>query len=260
MSKKLTAAYIIAFVLFFIAPTIIYNLFGVYLDQINYEQRNTAEKPVFSLETIGEYPKAYEEYFNDNLAFRTQMIEANSLIDFYLFRQSPVNKVIIGKDGWLFYNPNGKDGDPIADYRGSNLFSQEQLLQMANNLLEARDSLRAQGKDFVVYIGPNKESVYGDDYFPSDYALDASYTRADQVVEYLSENTDLVIVYPKEDLQQTIENNPDLTFYYKTDTHWNALGAYIGASKLLGEINADIPDFSDLEIIDKGDFPVTWQR
>ena len=248
MKKNLSKLYIVVFLLLFFAPTILFALFGEYIDQTNYEQRTSAEKPVLSAGKIALFPKAYEEYYNDHLPFRTQMIEMNSLIDFKLFRQSSVQKVIIGNDGWLFYNPAGSDGDPIADYNGSNLFSDEQLAQMANNLLASRDALREQGKEFVVYIAPNKESIYGNDFLPSDYVCGNTYTRADQVVDYLLENTDLVVIYPKEELLSAIENYPEYTFYYKTDTHWNTLGGYIGASKLMNALDISLPDLQDLQI------------
>ena len=78
MRKKMSAAYIAAFMILFIAAPIIYNIVGPYFDQTNYEQRNAAEKPVLSVGSIRDYPRTYEEYFNDHLPYRTQMIEINS--------------------------------------------------------------------------------------------------------------------------------------------------------------------------------------
>lgn len=251
MKKKLSTTYAVAFVVLFIAPTILFNLFGSYLDQANFEQRATAEKPVFRLEMLGEYPQSYEAYYNDNLPFRSFMIEANSLVDFYLFHQSPIAKVIVGEDGWLFYNPAGNDGDPMADRNGSNLYSDEQLAQLAGILTSARDTLQEHGKEFVVYIAPNKEGIY-DYYLPSRYATRESSTRADQVVEYLWENTDLIVVYPKDAILNAMNANPDRIYYYKTDTHWNPLGAYIGARELLEALDISIPALGELRISTTG--------
>lgn len=248
MSKRITSAYVAVFLLLFIMPSIIYFFFGDFFDRASSEQRSTAEKPTFSLESIADYPKAYEAYYNDHVPFRTQMIEANSILDYFLFKQSPVSKVIIGKDGWLFYNPAGTDGDPVADFNGENLYSLEQLQAMAENLISTRDALQADGKEFVIYIAPNKECIYGTDYFPSEFVRDGSYTRADQVVAYLSENTDLTIVYPKAELLRMIEKYPQYNFYYKTDTHWNELGAYVGARELLRALDVSIPQLNAVEI------------
>ena len=126
MSKKVAYAFVTIFALLFIVPSVIYSLFGEKFDKTNYEQRTSAQKPVFSLHTIQDYPQSFEAYYNDSLAFRTQMIEANSIIDFFILKCPPISKVIAGKDDWLFYNPAGQDGDPIKDLNGENLYSQEQ--------------------------------------------------------------------------------------------------------------------------------------
>ena len=164
MSKKITRAFIAVFVLLFILPFIIYGLWGEHLDQTNYEQRVVAEKPIFSWKTIQNYPKEFEEYYNDNLPFRTQLIEINNLIDYFVFNTSPLDKVIIGKDGWLFYNPapTDLDGEPLKDFNGENLYSPEELQIMASHLLSVRDTLQSRGQEFIVYIAPNKKSIYGE--------------------------------------------------------------------------------------------------
>lgn len=252
MSKKLAKAFVAAFVLLLIMPSIIFSFLGNHLDKTNYEQRQKAEKPVLTKESLKDYPRAFEAYYNDNMAFRTQMIEINSLLNYHLFKDVPGSKVIIGKDGWLFYNPHGTDGNPIADFTGKNLYTQAQLQEMADNLLSVRDSLLAQGKEFIIYIAPNKECIYGEDFLPFNYAKSETDTTADQVVRYLQENTDLTIVYPKAALQSAIETYPEYSFYHKTDTHWNALGSYIGANELLKELNIPMPDLDSVKITQDG--------
>lgn len=253
MKRCVAVAYVIVFVLLFIAPMGVYELFGSYFDQTNYEQRQAAEKPVFSIDTIKAYPQAYEAYFSDKLPFRNQMITANSLMNLRLFKQSAVDKVVVGKDDWLFYNPSGKDGDPIADYHGSNLLSKEQLSMFASNLVKVRDTLRAQGKEFVVLVAPNKECMYGSEFLPDRLKTENTFTRADQVVEYLSEHTDLTVVYPKEQILGAMQKDPDHIYYYKTDTHWNELGSYIGTRELLKSVGISILSLEEQEVSKKNE-------
>ena len=250
MSKKITRAFIADFVLLFILPFIIYGLWGEHLDQTNYEQRVVAEKPIFSWKTIQNYPKEFEEYYNDNLPFRTQLIEINNLIDYFVFNTSPLDKVIIGKDGWLFYNPapTDLDGEPLKDFNGENLYSPEELQIMASHLLSVRDTLQSRGQEFIVYIAPNKKSIYGEKNLPAKYVNEDRYSRGQQVADYLSTNTDLIIIHPINVLQSTIEKFPEYTFYYKTDTHWNELGAYIGTAELLKAIGITVPDLESLSV------------
>ena len=253
MKRCVAVAYVIVFVLLFIVPVGTYELFGIYLDQTNYEQRQAAEKPAFSLDTIEQYPQAFEAYYNDSLPFRNQMITTNSLLNLRLFKLSAVEKVIIGKDDWLFYNPSGNDGDPIADYHGTNLLTQEHLAMFAANLVAVRNTLELQGKEFVVLVAPNKECMYGSEYLPNKFTTDNTFTRADQLVEYLLEHTDLTVVYPKEQILGAMQKNPDHIYYYKTDTHWNELGAYIGTRELLKSVGISIPGLEEHEISKKSE-------
>ena len=249
MKKHIAVSYVVLFVLLFIVPVCVYELFGNYFDQTNYEQRQAAEKPVFSIDTIQTYPAAFEAYYNDSLPFRNQMIRTNSLLNWHLFKRSAVGKVVVGKDDWLFYNPAGKDGDPIADYQGTSLLTQEQLEMFGANLISARNTLQAQGKEFVVLIVPNKESMYGNAFLPDRFVTENSHTKADQVAQYLTEHTDLTVVYPKKSILTSMENDPDHIYYYKTDTHWNDLGAYVATADLLNHVGISIPALEELELV-----------
>lgn len=249
MKKSTIYLYIILFIVICVLPSPLYSLLGDYIDKENYENRVAATTPKFSLSTLQSYPKEYEEYFNDSVPFRSKLIEANSLIDYFIFKRSPVSRVILGKDDWLFYNPNGTDGDPIADFTGANILSEEKMVECASNLISVRDTLLKQGKEFVVMIAPNKATIYSE-YFPSNYRK-AEQTKADLLVDYLKKNTDLTIVYPKDELLNAKTSLPNHLLYYKTDTHWNAIGAYIGANSLLSTLNVPQPSLDKIKIIEK---------
>ena len=247
MNKKLSISYIAAFLLLMVIPTAAFRLFGSWIDKTNYEQRTLAEKPEFSINEINAYPSSYEAYFNDNLPFRTQFIELDSLIKYFVFQESPSDRVVLGEDGWLFYNPGGVHYNPMADYCGQSTISQEEMVQAAQKLVQARDQLAALGKEFVVMLTPNKECIYSDK-IPAEYPKAAEETRCDQLVAYLREHTDLSVVYPKEQLLEAIKDYPEYSFYYKTDTHWNYLGAYVGAKALLSELGIEMPELSEISI------------
>jgi len=98
-------------------------------------------------------------------------------------------------------------------------------------------------------IVPNKASIYGNAYLPGALNNGNTYTTADRVVAYLSEHTDLNVVYPKEDLLGAVEQDSNRNYYYKTDSHWNELGAYIGSKSLLRHMGICLPDLESFEII-----------
>lgn len=247
MKKSTSILYVILFAAVCILPSILYPLLGPHLDQENYENRYAAEAPEFSFSSIASFPGEYEEFFNDNLPFRSFLIEANAAIDLHIFHQSPLKKVIIGKDGWLFYNAAGTDGDPIADAAGANYYSEEELAQIAAGLTAARDKLLAEGRQFVLMIVPNKESIYGPLYLPEEYTV-SEITKAEHVVDYLREHTDLNVVFPKDTLLGSMESNPSQDVYLKTDTHWNNIGAYLGAADLLSAVDIPMPAPGELPV------------
>lgn len=55
-------------------------------------------------------------------------------------------------------------------------------------------------------------------------------SRTDQIVSYLRENTDVKVVYPKDALLGESDTHQ---VWLKYDTHWNDIGAFVGAMTLL---------------------------
>lgn len=205
-----------------------------------------AEKPVFSFEKMEDYPKAYEEYYNDHLPFRDQLIKLYNSLLYYGLHTSSHENVIAGKDGWLFYK-SPTDGTTMECYTGSVLFSAEELGRMVDNLTYTRDRLAEQGIEFVVFVAPNKERVYSE-YMPDYYGEQAEECMLSQALAHLREHTDIRIVYPYEELMTYKQAHPEQLLYYKTDSHWNEIGGYIGAKALLEELGIETPPLEQYEI------------
>lgn len=224
---------------------VIYFVAGRFIDSKNYENRNMAEKPSFTMEGYADFSKQYTAYYNDNLPFRRKLITLNSEIDLFVFNRASNDSVVIGKDNWLFYKTQ-KEDNPIADYRGQNLYSDEELKKIADNCIKQRDYVEDHGGEFVIFIAPNKERVYSE-YMPDFYGKPAENYRVKQVYDYLKENTDIRIVYPYQELMEAKEKT-GYYLYYKTDTHWNSVGAYIGSVALLKELGIEMPSVYSDEI------------
>lgn len=209
-----------------------------YVDTTNYENREMAAQPRFTIDGYKTYAEEYENWFNDNIPFRNNLISLNTSIDFFVFNMSTNDRVIKGKNNWLFYG-DVDDGDPVSCYQGTNLLSEENLQVIAKNCIRQRDFLEGQGKEFVLFIAPNKERIYSEN-MPDKYGNPAENYRALQVYNYLKENTDLRVVYPYDELIRAKKVRDAI--YYKTDTHWNEIGGYVGASALLLELGIEMPD------------------
>lgn len=213
----------------------------------NYENRAMAEKPELNAENYAEFPKEYDKYANDHILLRNELVTVNNYIDYFIFQQASNTNVIMGKDGWLFYC-NADDGDPIRSYRGMDLYSEDELKAVADNCVKQKAYAESLGKEFVILIAPNKERVYAE-HMPDMYGKPAEKYRAKQIADYLTANTDVRVVYLYDALEQAKDTD---ILYYKSDTHWNGAGAYVGCREVLKELGIDLPGIADVQCVRTG--------
>ena len=82
---------------------------------------------------------------------------------------------------------------------------------------------------------PNKEIVYSENMPDTIIRLD-EVSRGQQLSEYIEQNTAL----PYLDLRYALlDAKEDFPIYYKTDSHWNYYGAYVGLQEIFQEIYGD---------------------
>lgn len=235
---------LILFLCFLIMPNIIYKIFYEHLDHINYENRTLASKPILVSTNINEYPKSYEEYFNDYLPFKTELVKLKNLSDIFVFKNVFARRVLLGKNKWLI----DKDGNLNQKYMGIEryYFTESELETAKSNLIHFRDELKKKNIDFILMVCPDKQSIYSE-FMPNYIKRKSAKNDTDIFVEYIKNNTDIKVVYPKEEL---LKYKDKYQLYYKYDTHWNSLGAYIGyieLTKILSITNKSIENFKILE-------------
>ena len=189
------------------------------------EKRTVAELPKFEIKNPYKYLSDFVKYFNDNFGFRNTLIGVNNLIEFNLLNTSTTAKVIIGQNGWLYYNQD----NTIEDYLGLVPFSEKNLEEMAKNLELWNKMLKDKNIFFLLVIAPNKNTIYPE-YLPEN--LKRSFpakTRLDQATEYLTKYPDIHILDLREIL---IKEKNKFPVYYETDSHWNNYGAYLGCQEV----------------------------
>jgi hypothetical protein len=163
-------------------------------------------------------------YVTDRLPLRNQAIRANSWIDIHVFRRSPNPQVIVGSNGWLYFN----------DAVSSRCYTPQDIDAMRANWTQVAQLLAANGKQLVLLIVPHKETVYPQD-LPQKLWLSSCGHR----------NTPLI----QAGLQgltgpgwATETTGDDRLRYYKNDTHWNSLGAAVGAQDIVDAIEPGLWD------------------
>lgn len=233
---------LIIFIAMLILPSILYFVFYPFFDKTNNENRTLAEKPIIRITSIAQFPRLYDNYFNDNLPFRNQIIRAKSYVDYKFLHIVMSNRVLRGKGNWLFYD------ETISDYKGNNIYTKEQLTCISENLQQMQDYLSDKGIEFYLFIAPNKSSVYTE-FMPDFINTEGVSNKVKQLIEYLRLNTDIPIIYPLNELKSYKDR---YLLYYFTDTHWNSLGGFIGSQMLLKTLG--------MESLAVEDFPVNYSK
>jgi len=210
------------------------------------EQRTLAAFPKWSWsgDDLTAFPVAFQAFFDDRFPLRDRLIRAHNQIKFSWLGSSPSQDVIRGRDGWLFL------GYPtsVNNYLRRNLLSEARLNQ-ATQILEARqDWLRRRGAQYLFVVVPDKYSIYPEQvpFAPADRRIPS---RLDQLIDHLAEHSDFRIVDLRSALLQEKPNQP---LYYKTNTHWNAEGGYVGYREIMRRAGALLPSLP--APLPRGDF------
>ena len=215
-----------AFVVIICMSNILWIIAKRFVDTSNHENRLMAERPHLTLDSYSTFSRDFNSYFNDNLQFRKQLVTLDSAVDYYIFDRSANKEVIKGKAGWLFYT------DTLADYQRNNLYTEEELQSILDDVLLTKEYFDEKGIEFVIFIGPNKNTIYGE-YMPSYIETYGDISRVQQMVDYLKQNTDVKIIFPVEELLTAKKEHPELQNYFHLDTHWNYMGGFWASAPLL---------------------------
>lgn len=239
--KKWNRFFTIIFFVLIILPNICYIFVS---EEANIENRTLSQKPLLSIKTMADFPQQYSEFYIDHIPFKKSLVQLYSFIKVRLLNVTPDDAVILGKNQWLFYNSRVKENnDVLADYCNTLQYTENEMKQYSIMLTQMKEDCEKLGADFYFMIAPNKENIYGTDYMPSKWKKAAQDSRTDLLVSYLNENTDINIIYPKSEL---LSNKAMGQLYFKSDTHWNKLGGYVGYQELHKAVSGDIGHYKDL--------------
>ena len=166
----------------------------------------------------------------DHFALRQEFATAWSVIQARLFRSSAEEKVILGREDWLYYR------ESLNDYRRIGL-RQEQLNAAVRNLALMQEYAEGKGAVFVFTIAPNKNSLYPE-HMPASIARSRERSNAERISFLLKKSG---VNYA--DLFSAIRAEEEI-LYFQTDSHWNARGAALAADRLLTAVGRDSAYYS----------------
>ena len=149
------------------------------------------------------------------------------------------NNVVRGRTNWLFLNDTN-----IDEFTGVNNLTKNGVKEYVKKYIELNRLLKNKiGKKLLYVVFPEKEEVYPE-YMPTvDIVEDEE--RIIKIRDYLATNSEVNYIYPKEEL---IEYKKLYRTYYKYDTHWNHMGAFIGNEACKRALNMELATMSELNI------------
>ncbi|HKZ10558.1 MAG TPA: hypothetical protein VJL61_07615 [Rhodanobacteraceae bacterium] len=139
-----------------------------------------------------------------------------------VFHQSTSDRAFVGRDGWLYFTGNGG----LADMQGISPYTETQLQNDVEQINARGELLAVRGIHYGFVVFPDKHTVYpqflpGGVYAGFEHrrlnALDAAMAQTGH--DYYFDATDA--------LHRDAAHSP-FRLYYKSDTHWNPWGAYLG--------------------------------
>lgn len=251
MTKAAKIIFIVIVCLLLVIPVVTFRGSETYSSR---ENRNYTALPKLTKEDGSfntNFPTYFDRYYSDHLGFRNNMISIYSNIMVNGFGLSSNDKIVFGKNGWMFYTAN----DNVDIGMGKMLLNEAELRLVAENQTAINNYYKSLGKEYYLIFTPSKASVYSE-MLPGNYTV--GYTVIDQVTDYLRKNTDVKVINTK---QALIDAKGENDLYLKTDTHWNPIGSYQAykeiVSQLKNDYGIDIGEPTDISFVDstyKGEF------
>ncbi len=204
------------------------------------ERRNLAKFPSFSSD-ISNFTQEFNKYYSDHFGFRELLTKLYFKIENKINKIASFDDVTIGKSGWMFLGgikPGYTGyGDPIGDAIHINLYTEKELEVFAKNISKLNRWLKNKGIEYFFIVAPNKHTIYFNK-MPDYISKKNPYSAMDQLMAYLNEHTDVNVIDLRPALNR-LKNKYQL--YYKTDTHWNYMGANVAQFEIMKQIEKKFP-------------------
>jgi hypothetical protein len=197
---------------------------------------------------LASFPAAFDSNFrsglqnwiNDNIGFRDQLVSLNSFIKVRLLNTSTNSGVHFGKDDWYFYTP-----DHNLDLAwGAYPLEESAFPALAERQQRIADWYGLRNIQYYFVINPSKATVFPE-FIDSRQTLTVGRSVIDEVSDYLKANTSVSVVNTKPVMLEAKDRGEDI--FLKTDTHPTKLGAYYCYTAIaedMGLISAPIIDMT----------------
>jgi len=195
----------------------------------------------FNRKSLVAFPENFGKYFNDHFGFRSDLVRWQASAKTKYLHVSSSSFVIVGKEDWLFHD--FRNDASIKTNQSNEPLTKAQLDRWRGELLARRDWLAQRGVRFLFVVAPEKQGIYPE-YLPDNLPRRDGPSRLDQLIADSKENSGVEIL----DLRPFLLNAKETRqVYYKTDTHWNTLGAFVSYRAIMENVVKLFPKMKPLQ-------------
>jgi len=244
----------------FLLPNVLFVALHPFIDTENHENRAYGAFPEISVANYTQITSELETYYTDRLPFKNQFRRIASELDrFWNLGKSEyetyyaLDTVTQGIEDWYFYTVSQPDENSVTELFGRNLYTEEQLDDLAEDAQDAKDFFDCRGETLILCYPPNKEFVYSEKLPEAIANRVVATSRCEQLADYIKEHTNVPVSFPLETLQ---EGKAYGTTYYRYDTHWNPYGGFLATQEILGLLGKEqLPLTADLVLGSQDNYP-----
>jgi hypothetical protein len=177
------------------------------------------------------FSEQFESWFNDRLPFRANLLSIANFLKSEILK-APSSNVIVGKDGWLFYESES------IDFINANALTDSEIKAVGVTLSLIEENINSKGGNFTFVAMPNKASVY-EEYMPNGYikSEENNLTRINEELDRVGVN--------HVDMLKVMRDNKEKGIYHVRDSHWNYQGALIGYNAIMDSLNKEHKTYDD---------------
>lgn len=158
-------------------------------------------------------------------------------LNYQLFKHglsSNVNSVLVGKEGWLFLGNNYST--VLSKALGKDPYSSQYYKDWVNGMKQEQAFIKKQGAIPLFVIAPNKHSIYRE-YLAKNISSTPTPSTQHLLQVSKSQGLNIINLYP----ELIASKNKYERLYYKGDSHWNQVGAYLGYRTIMKRLQASFP-------------------
>ncbi|MFC3076539.1 hypothetical protein ACFODL_00410 [Phenylobacterium terrae] len=192
------------------------------------EGRRLAPAPELTAD-LAEVRRQADAYVADNFPARRHLISTLNYVRLQ-FGVSGSDKVLAGREGWLYFN----DGSLLGNGRGVRRLTEPEARSQLTNLQARAEYLQARGAAYLVVAPPLQETIYPE-YAPGWFRLDPTrYGRA--LADLAAEAVPGRMLHLEPALAAA--KAAGVTTFSRHDTHWTGDGAYAGYVAIMEALRA----------------------